>query len=123
MKIKLKKRGPKMMKRKYLIIAAAMVLAIGIGTGFYVSDKSLSDVSLVSTAEAAGGKVVSPTGTAPDRYVYYPGTEELKKDEIRLIACGTGLPAARRDQQATCFLAEVGNGDKFLFDPWSMWQP
>jgi ribonuclease BN (tRNA processing enzyme) len=45
-----------------------------------------------------------------------PGTEKLKKDEIRLIACGTGLPAARRDQAATCFLAEVGNGDKFLFD-------
>lgn len=67
-------------------------------------------------AEAAGGKVTNPNGTAPDRYVYYPGTEELKKDEIRLIACGTGLPAARRDQQATCFLAEVGNGDKFLFD-------
>ncbi|MGB3649359.1 MAG: guanitoxin biosynthesis MBL fold metallo-hydrolase GntH, partial [Desulfobulbales bacterium] len=47
---------------------------------------------------------------------YYPGTEELKQDEIRLIACGTGLPAARRDQAATCFLAELGNGDKFLFD-------
>jgi len=64
----------------------------------------------------AGGTVKSPTGTAPDRYAYYPGTEELAKDEIRLIACGTGLPAARRDQAATCFLAEVGNGDKFLFD-------
>ena len=24
---------------------------------------------------AAGGVVKSPTGTAPDRYVYYPGTE------------------------------------------------
>ncbi len=65
---------------------------------------------------AAGGAVKSPTGTAPERYVYYPGTEELKNDEIRLIACGTGLPAARRDQAATCFLAELGNGDKFLFD-------
>ena len=71
---------------------------------------------LANSVFAAGGAVKSPTGTAPDRYVYYPGTEELKKDEIRLIACGTGLPAARRDQQATCFLAEVGNGDKFLFD-------
>ena len=71
---------------------------------------------MANTVFAAGGAVKSPTGTAPDRYVYYPGTEELKKDEIRLIACGTGLPAARRDQQATCFLAEVGNGDKFLFD-------
>jgi len=64
----------------------------------------------------AGGVVKSPTGIAPDRYVYYPGTEALDKDEIRLIACGTGLPAARRDQAATCFLAELGNGDKFLFD-------
>jgi ribonuclease Z len=71
---------------------------------------------LVSDAQAAGGKVTSPTGTAPDRYVYYPGTEALAKDEIRLFACGTGLPAARRDQAATCWLVETGNGDKFLFD-------
>jgi ribonuclease Z len=66
--------------------------------------------------QAAGGAVKSPTGTAPDRYVYFPGTEELAQGEIRLIACGTGLPAARRDQAATCWLAELGNGDKFFFD-------
>ncbi len=64
----------------------------------------------------AGGKVKSPTGTAPDRYAYYPGTEELAKDEIRLIACGTGMPASRHGQAATCWLVELGNGDKFLFD-------
>ena len=64
----------------------------------------------------AGGKVTSPTGTAPDRYVYYPGTEALEPDEIRITACGTGLPAARRGQAASCFLLELGNGDKFLFD-------
>jgi ribonuclease Z len=69
-----------------------------------------------SQAMAAGGVVKSPTGVAPQRYAYFPGTEALKKDEIRLIACGTGLPAARRDQAATCYLAELGNGDKFLFD-------
>ena len=62
------------------------------------------------------GTVKSPTKTAPDRYVYYPGTEELGKDEIRLIALGTGMPAARRSQAATCWLVELGNGDKFLFD-------
>ena len=64
----------------------------------------------------AGGKVKSPTGVADDRYVYYPGTEELKSDEMRLIACGTGMPAARLGQAATSWLVEVGNGDKFLFD-------
>ena len=64
----------------------------------------------------AGGKVESPTGIAPDRYVYYPGSEELKPDEIRIIACGTGMPAARRGQAASCWVFELGNGDKFLFD-------
>jgi ribonuclease Z len=64
----------------------------------------------------AGGTVSDPIGTAPDRYTYYPGTEPLGKDEIRVIACGTGMPAARRGQAATCFLVETGNGAKFLFD-------
>ena len=64
----------------------------------------------------AGGPVKSPTGTAPDRYAYYPGTEELAKDEMRITACGTGMPAARRGQAATCWLVELGNGDKLLFD-------
>jgi ribonuclease Z len=65
---------------------------------------------------AAGGKMESPTGTAPDRYVYYPGTEPLAKDEIRITVAGSGLPAARRGQAATCWLVETGNGDKLLFD-------
>ena len=72
--------------------------------------------SYVYQALAAGGVVTSPTAAAPDRYVYYPGTETLGKDEIRVTACGTGLPAARRSQAATCFLVETGNGDKILFD-------
>ena len=70
----------------------------------------------MSTAQAAGGVVEDPNGIAPDRYVYYPGTEPLAKDEIRVTACGTGLPAARRSQAATCFLIEAGNGEKYLFD-------
>ena len=71
---------------------------------------------LGSSAWAAGGVVTDPAGVAPDRYVYYPGTEALAEDEIRLTACGTGMPAARHKQAATCFLAEFGNGDKLIFD-------
>ncbi len=48
--------------------------------------------------------------------VYYPGMEELGKDEIRIIACGTGQPSVRPKQAAACWLIELGNGDKFLFD-------
>ncbi len=48
--------------------------------------------------------------------VYYPGTEELGPNEMRVIALGTGMPNARPKQAAACWLVELGNGDKFLFD-------
>ena len=64
----------------------------------------------------AGGTVTEPNGVAPDRYVYYPGTEALSPDEIRIVACGTGMPDQRLAQASACFLFELGNGDKFIFD-------
>ncbi len=58
----------------------------------------------------------SPTRALAEQDVYYPGTEDLDPDEMRVIACGTGMPNARPKQAAACFLVELGNGDKFLFD-------
>ncbi len=48
--------------------------------------------------------------------MYYPGTESLARDEMRVVACGTGMPQPRLAQAAACFLVELGNGDKFIFD-------
>jgi len=100
----------------HIMLASSLSLAAGVGIALDWSDSETSSISVVPAAHAAGGVVKSRTGEAPDRYVYYPGTEELKADELRLFACGTGMPAARRDQAATCWLVELGNGDKFLFD-------
>jgi ribonuclease Z len=50
------------------------------------------------------------------RGFYSPNSEDLGPDEIRLVACGTGMPTARPKQAASCWLFELGNGDKFLFD-------
>ena len=47
---------------------------------------------------------------------YYPGTEELAADEMRVIALGTGMPNARMSQAGSCWLVELGNGDTFFFD-------
>jgi len=58
----------------------------------------------------------SPVKPASDRLVYYPNTEALGADEMRVIACGTGMPTTRAAQAAACFLVELGNGDKFIFD-------
>ncbi len=58
---------------------------------------------------------VSPV-KARAREAYYPNSEDLLPDEMRIIACGTGMPTTRAAQAAACFLVELGNGDKFLFD-------
>jgi ribonuclease Z len=60
----------------------------------------------------------SPTKGVPESEVnvYYPGSEDLKPDEMRVVALGTGMPSARPKQAAACWLVELGNGDKFLFD-------
>ena len=101
------------MKSKTKTIAG-ICFVIGILLGGYIANNGRT--SFFDEVQAAGGKVTSPSGTAPDRYVYYPGTEALEPDEIRIIACGTGMPSARRSQAATCFLVELGDGQKFLFD-------
>lgn len=46
---------------------------------------------------------------------FTPGREDLAAAEIRVTALGTGYPA-RRAQGCAGFLAELGNGEVFIFD-------
>jgi ribonuclease Z len=66
-----------------------------------------------STSDQGGDLRVDPT---PNRDVYFPGTEKLKPDEMRVIVLGSGMPMPRMKQAAASFLVELGNGDKFIFD-------
>ena len=50
------------------------------------------------------------------RDYYFPNTEPLAANEMRVIALGTGRPFVRRAQANTSWLVELGNGDKFVFD-------
>ncbi len=106
-----------MCKAKLIVLVGVVALSLA---GAYMlgvySEQTGKGVSLTKEALAAGGRVTDPTGTAPDRYVYYPGTEKLTKDEVRVIACGTGMPDQRRAQASACFLFEFGNGEKIIFD-------
>lgn len=75
------------------------------------------EIAVMSEAFAADAATKwSPTGVYPDREVYFPGTEALGSEEIRIIACGSGMPMPRTKQAAACFLIELGNGDKLIFD-------
>ena len=88
------------------------VLFIGIliGLGF-----AITGITLMAYKTAPEENKLAVEAVA-DRDVYYPGSETLAPDEMRVVALGTGMPNARPKQAAACWLVELGNGDKFLFD-------
>lgn len=102
------------MKLKKLVSASLIaVTAIAI----YLLGTTGEGLSVVKEAVAAETKSsASPVKALADRDVYYPGSEDLAADEMRVVACGTGMPNARPKQAAACWLVELGNGDKFIFD-------
>ena len=73
-------------------------------------------LAIIFVMGAQAPEAPSPVKPALERDVYYPNTEALGADEMRVIACGTGMPTTRAAQAAACFLVELGNGDKFIFD-------
>jgi ribonuclease Z len=108
----------------------SVVTALAIGALWAVNHWAVNSdgsdertLGLIETAQAAGtGSTVGPenfsrTGAVKDNDLfYYPGTEELDPDEMRVTVCGSGMPIPRMSQAAPCFLVELGNGDKFVFD-------
>jgi len=102
------------MDRKMILGFAAGVVATA-GLLASLPDSALQ-VAMATTQKPTAPVELSPTKALPERDTYFPGTEDLSPDEMRITACGTGMPSARPKQAAACFLVELGNGDKFLFD-------
>lgn len=81
-------------------------------------------VSLLPAASVAeGAKDALPIGRTASVIVdgqypasYFPNTEILGADEMRITALGTGMPNLTRAAVSISYLVELGNGDKFLFD-------
>lgn len=98
---------------------ATAIALVGLAAFQMFPEPAAAEAGEIRGIVLEAGQQVNPTtatGTVADREVYYPGTEELAPDEMRVIACGTGMPNARPKQAAACWLVELGNGDKFLFD-------
>lgn len=88
------KLGRNKAKNMYGLVAA-LVLTICTGA------------SLLPTAASAEGS---------QRDNYFPNTESLDAEEVRVTALGTGTPNFRRSQASASWLVELGNGEKFIFD-------
>ena len=97
-----------------IIISAAFVIGITVGVFMVTHGPSLI-TSSIAQETGKSEPLISPTA-ARERDFYSPNSETLAPDEMRVIACGTGMPFTRMAQAAACFLVELGNGEKFIFD-------
>jgi ribonuclease Z len=104
------------MNRQTVFAFIAGIASVFAVIGILVTSNTDAEAQSGLMAAASGAAVRTPTGVVTDPDIYYPGTEALDPDEMRIVALGTGMPSSRPKQAAACWLAELGNGDKFLFD-------
>jgi ribonuclease Z len=89
------------------LIIARLVSALLFAT-FIISGVPLG------ASEAQDASAIPSAKRSP---IYYPNTEALSPEEMRITALGTGLPTPiTRAQKSTAWMVELGNGDVFLFD-------
>jgi ribonuclease Z len=73
-----------------LVITSFIAVALG-GAAALTLDVDIRLKDARAEAAPSTGKW-SPTKPNPTFDVYYPGTEALAPDEMRVIACGSGMP-------------------------------
>jgi ribonuclease Z len=91
------------------------LLSLPLGLGI-LATCSFVMVAPCAASQPAPAQGWSPTAPYPEQEAYFPGTEALGPEEMRVIALGSGMPMPRLKQAAAGFLIELGNGEKFIFD-------
>lgn len=92
-----------------------MIVAI-FTVGAMFSVNSFAKPDKVDGFNVPAGRI--PQNIVDNRYprTYFPGTEKLGKEEMRITALGTGMPTQSPSNAGAAFLVELGNGDSFIFD-------
>ena len=104
------------MIKSLLIFGFVALAAFSVYQWGHMDGRGGKTSGLINESFAAEAPPQASPVKASDRAFYAPNSEDLAPDEMRLIACGTGMPTARPKQAASCWLLELGNGDKFIFD-------
>ena len=109
------------------IVAIVVILSVGYLIGRSSAGDGLADAREANTsaaaAQEAGARDNVPRGRTPVAIVdgqyptsYFPNTELLGADEMRITALGTGMPNQTKRAVSISYFVELGNGEKFLFD-------
>jgi ribonuclease Z len=96
------------------------LLVVGVAASLLITGNLAQQTQAQESAQATdnyplGRKAVAIVdGQYPASY--FPNTELLGADEMRITALGTGMPNQTKAAVSIAYLVELGNGDKFLFD-------
>ncbi len=108
--------SPKIKTALVVLLVMFTAMAIGTLTTIDMGDQPQAQ----QTDQARDALPLGRTATAIVDGVYpasyFPNTELLGADEMRITALGTGMPNQTRAAVSISYLVELGNGDKFLFD-------
>jgi ribonuclease Z len=98
------------MKLYTAILGMVIIGSFGSSAGIYAKPDKVDGMNVPA------GRI--PQEIVNNRYprTYFPGTEKLGANEMRVTALGTGMPNQSPSNVAASFLVELGNGDSFLFD-------
>jgi hypothetical protein len=104
--------GSKIMKNRFMFASLLVSVGMGLGAVMFAPDPTLEQArntlgGLLPDAALAqeNEPEISPTMVRDrPRDTYYPNTEDLAADEMRVIACGTGMPTTRAAQAAVSSL-------------------
>ena len=91
----------------FSLLLAISLLLIGFSNSQALAETGTNFPSGRTPAEIVDGKYPAS---------YFPNTELLGADEMRITALGTGMPNQTKAAVSISYLVELGNGDNFLFD-------
>jgi ribonuclease Z len=109
-----------MNRNAVLLCAAGAIFVVGCVVGRKTDEMNTSAQAQSRSARTADalprGRSAAPIVDGEYPASYFPNTEILGADEMRITALGTGMPNQTRAAVSISFFVELGNGDKFIFD-------
>lgn len=101
----------KFISRGFWAVAVGM---LGVASLIGASSPALAQDAVADSLPL--GRTASPIIDGVYPATYFPNTEILGADEMRITTLGSGMPNQTRAAVSISFLVELGNGDKFIFD-------
>ena len=104
----------KMKTALYVPLVMAVVIGIVLAANLVLARPAPEPAEVEDAMPVGRTPAAIADGTYPASY--FPNTELLGADEMRITALGTGMPNQTKKAVSISYYVELGNGDKFLFD-------